>query len=82
MSMGADIKANTIRARVSSSLLERGEARVFLEALCKSSYAFVSETVAGKPAGTGKCSLFCQGALTEKRTFLLGSSVEQPTRAR
>ena len=54
--------------RVLSSLLERGEGGVSLEALSESNSAFGSEIVVLETASTKKCLLFCQGALTEKQT--------------
>ena len=79
MSRGADTKANTMPwVRVLSSLLERGERRVALDALCKSSSACRSEFVVTNAAGAKSVSLFCQGALTQKRTlFCVGCGVLQ-----
>ena len=49
--MGADTKANTmVWVRVLSSVLERGEGRVALEALCDRSSAFRSELIAVETA--------------------------------
>ena len=61
MLRGADKKANTIWIRVLSSLLERGEGRVALESLCKSSSAFWSELVHAEAASEGACKVHVKG---------------------
>ena len=80
MSAGADTKANTLElVRVPSSLLQRFQRGVALEALRESGSSFRAEAVARETAsmGAGSGAEGYQWALTRKRTPLGGDAPER-----
>ena len=70
VSMGADTKANTRElVRGPDGLLERLQRRVAPETLRESGSSFGTEVVSPQTAGRSAEAVWCQRALTERRTF-------------
>ena len=77
--MGADTKANTLElVRVPSSLLQRSQRGVALQALGESGSSFRAESVSRETGSMGADAgdEGCQRALTKRRTLSGGGALE------